>query len=223
MAIATQTNKRTTISTAITSGSATVTLTSAVFVDFTSGYLTFDYDNPALLEVIKCSVSGSTVTITTRGQDGTSAQDHAIGAKVAWNLSKSDLDRVANRTLGYAQVTASQGTFTSETDLTGLAVTVTVPTGGVQIRITGTATFQSSVTGDAVSLVIKEGSTYYQYATVGITTNSSGFKAVAIASFVATAGSHTYKLAALRGVGSGNITMYSDGNQPAFILVENIE
>jgi hypothetical protein len=64
-------------------------LSSAVFTNFTGDFLVIDYDNPSLREVIKCTVTGTSVSSITRAQDGTSAHDHAIGAKVAYNFVPS--------------------------------------------------------------------------------------------------------------------------------------
>src|SRR5436190_11000239 len=75
--------------------------------------------------------------------------------------------------LAYAQVTANQGTFTAETDLTSLTVTVTISAGFAaasrKLRIRGRVMLSSSVTGDVGLLHIKEGATYLDSPQVGIT------------------------------------------------------
>jgi hypothetical protein len=124
-------------------------------------------------------------------------------------------------TLGYAEVVANQGTFTAATDLTGLTATVTVPAGR-RIRITGRVLMLSSVATDEVQLRIMEGGTVLQHAGQ-ITNASSGandFKSEYI--ITPTAGTHTYKLMGLRATGSGNVTMYANAADPAYILVEDI-
>jgi len=63
--------------------------------------------------------------------------------------------------LGYAEVTSSQTGISAETDLTGLAVTVTVPAGR-RIRITGQIQAQSATTSGTVLLRLKEGATVLQ-------------------------------------------------------------
>ena len=65
------------------------TLSSAVFTDFTDDYLVIDYDIPAKTEVIKCSVTGTGISSITRAQEGTTAVEHAIGAKVGYNFVPS--------------------------------------------------------------------------------------------------------------------------------------
>jgi hypothetical protein len=226
MAIASQVNKRTTISTAITSGSTTFTLSSAVFTNFTYGYLVVDYDNPALLEVISVSVSGSTATIVTRAQDGTSAQDHAIGAKVAWILTKSDFDRVANRTLGYAQITSDFTTTTTPTsvDVTGLSVAVTVPIGGARIKITAYAYgfYTSGATGVVTAMAIQEGATVLSQMRRDMELTNSPDVGIVVYTAVATAGAHTYKVTISQN-GAGTLRVQAAPTAPAFILVENIE
>jgi hypothetical protein len=47
-------------------------------------------------------------------------------------------------------------------------------------------------------------------------------KAVCSVILSPSAGSHTYKLTALRAAGTGNITMAANSLAPAFILVEDI-
>lgn len=66
----------------LTTAETSTTLTLGSFSDTTLALLTFDYDVPASKEIIKCSISGSTVTVITRGMDGTSSTNHAAGAKV---------------------------------------------------------------------------------------------------------------------------------------------
>jgi hypothetical protein len=124
-------------------------------------------------------------------------------------------------TLNYAEVVANQGTFTAETDLTGLAVTVTVPAGR-RIRVSASTLMLSSVLTDEVGLIIKEGGTtlrgQQQIANAGSGANSFEPSVVLTPS----AGTHTYKLVGRRANGTGNVTMYASATNPAFILVEDI-
>lgn len=124
-------------------------------------------------------------------------------------------------TLGYAEVTASQGSITSEVDLTGLSVTVTVPAGR-RIRITGDAKFtNTSATGGAI-VRIKEGATPFKdsFAWTGGVAND-GESAHAEVILTPSSGTHTYKLAAQTANG-GTATMAATSAIPAFILVEDI-
>jgi hypothetical protein len=129
----------------------------------------------------------------------------------------------AGQTRGYAEVTADQTNITTLVDLTGLAVTVTVRSGD-RIRITGYATMLSTVTNDVMALYIAEGSTVLAQAYASENAGAASRLATIIASVVLTpsAGSHTYKLQALRNNGSGTITMSANANRKAYILVEQI-
>lgn len=127
-------------------------------------------------------------------------------------------------TLGDAQVTANQGTFTALTDLTGLTVSITVSAAfaaaGRKIKIIGVVRLSSSVTTDTGVLSIREGGTTLQSAVSAPLSSSATVEAVAV--IAPTAGAHTYKLSAARNTGTGNITMVAAGTAPAIILVEAI-
>jgi hypothetical protein len=123
--------------------------------------------------------------------------------------------------IGYAEVTANQGTFTTEVDLTGLSVDVTVAANR-RIRITGSCLMLSSVTTDEVILRIKEGASVLRH-DGQITNAANGANLYHVERILTpSAGAHTYKLTGARTVGTGNVTMYANTNDPAFILVEDI-
>jgi hypothetical protein len=124
-------------------------------------------------------------------------------------------------TLGYSQVTATQGPFTVLTDLTGLTVTVTVGSGR-RIRIIGFAPMQSTVAGDSVDLFIRESGTTLQTATFALNVIGGNFAASVSMVLTPAAGSHTYNLSAQRIAGTGNITMSAAATAPAHIVVEDI-
>jgi hypothetical protein len=124
--------------------------------------------------------------------------------------------------LAYAEVTASQGSIGSpDTDITGLSGTVAVPAGR-RLRIHASAHLTSSVAGDEVDLMILEGSTRLQerVTTIDTATRLESMYSVIVVS--PTAGTHTYKVAARRSVGTGTITMSAAATYPAFILIEDI-
>ena len=128
----------------------------------------------------------------------------------------------AQGTLGYAQVTANQGTFTTPTDLTGLSVAVTL-VAGRRIRVTGQVIFTSTVGNDTAELQIREGATLLQEATATCGAANSGVATVHSSIVLApTAGGHTYKLQGTRNSGTGNISTVANANAIAFILVEDI-
>lgn len=124
-------------------------------------------------------------------------------------------------TLGYAQVTASQGSITTEVDLTGLAVTVTVAAGR-RIRISGYGLFQSTVTDDVCELRIKEGATLLNLWTGTVRPANINKTADAHVILTPSTGSHTYKLTAIRNSGTGTVTFGAAATLPAYILVEDI-
>lgn len=136
------------------------------------------------------------------------------GAIKAENISNNAI------ALGYAQITSN---FTSTSlvgpaDIPGLSVTVNVPTGGRRIKITGYArSVFGSNAGYFYDLQIAEGSTI-----LSLASNSPRVApAIAIASFVPTAGTHTYKIRHSVGA-SANVTTEAAVAYPAFILVEMI-
>lgn len=128
---------------------------------------------------------------------------------------------VAGGVLGYAQVTADQSGITTNTDLTGLAVTVNVMAGR-RIKITAQVYPYSTVDGDTAAAAIEEGATVLcatQYPK--LPTNAAGTLNFSVV-VMPTSGSHTYKLVGWLSVGSGNITFHATATRPAFILVEDI-
>jgi hypothetical protein len=104
-------------------------------------------------------------------------------------------------------------------DLTSLTVAVTVGTTR-RLRITGSVGFTSTV-GDVATVVIKEGATQLNVGQVQVQSAAS-LTVTASVVLTPTSGSHTYKLAARRETGSGNVQMNANATNPAFILVEDI-
>jgi hypothetical protein len=168
---------------------------------------------------VTAHTGGATTATILRGQEGTTAAPH--NSAVAWYHGPvvSDFDSV----LGYAQVTANQGTFTAATDLTGLSVIVTVPYAGHRVRISGSLLIGSSVADDVAQVTIQEGATVLQTRNnlcrpVNVGQGFPNLEAV----IVPTAASHTYKVTAARSAGTGNLTMFAAATFPAFILVEDL-
>lgn len=128
---------------------------------------------------------------------------------------------LAAGTLGYAEVTAAQTGISSETDLTSLAVTVTVVSGR-RIMIRAQCGVDNDTNAGQALARIKEGATYLGLFGV-ITISSSG---VEMASggivLTPTAGSHTYKLTLAKTSGAGTVTMQASAFNAAYILVQDI-
>lgn len=150
-----------------------------------------------------------------------SSASTTFGAGGTISPSAAQVNGWAQGTLGYAQVTASQGSITTEVDLTGLTVTVTL-VAGRRIRLTGLVRAQSTVADDVFRLSIKEGSTLIQAldrimrpANTDVTVDGS----VVINP---SAGSHTYKLTGQRIVGTGTQQVSAATGFIAFILCEDI-
>lgn len=123
--------------------------------------------------------------------------------------------------IGYAQVTTNQGGITTEVDLTGLSVVVTVAADR-RIRITGELLVESSVANDFIRMDIQEGATQLHTAQVRI--GAAGTFEFLSKSVVLTpsAGSHTYKLTLQRASGTGLVQADGGASNPNFILVEDI-
>ncbi len=125
-------------------------------------------------------------------------------------------------TLGYAEVTANQGGITSETDLTGLSVTVTVAANR-RVRITAKTECASNNANDVAAFRIKEGASTLEERTGPVMPLAN--VSVGVDTSVAvtpSAGAHTYKLSLARAVGAGTLTMSAFATRKAYILVEDI-
>ena len=127
----------------------------------------------------------------------------------------------ATSVLGYAQITSSQGSITSLTDVTGLSATVTIPTlnTGQKIKVSAHVHFSVGVANDTMSVRINEGATVLQ--TENITSGGEGTAKPSVI-LTPTAGSHTYKIQAARGSGTGTETVIGASTQPSYIKVEII-
>lgn len=151
-------------------------------------------------------------------------------AAVGEVFNAADAKSIPGGWIGYAEVTANQTISTgTETDLTGLTVTVTVAANR-KIRIRGQGIISRSV-ADGVSVGrIKEGSTelgrWAQHAP-SATTEFDAASGDAVSSpagvFVTpSAGSHTYKLTLQRFSGTGNVVLNAAAGSQAFIMVEDV-
>lgn len=135
----------------------------------------------------------------------------------------STWEPVGGQVLGYAQVTADQGSITTEVDLTNLSVTIAsgVLGGNSRITIEGKADYIPGVADTGFQLRVKEGTTVlnsaYGVGPVGTERNT----VIAEARLTPTAAAHTYKLSGGRHTGTGTITMKASATEPAFIVIES--
>jgi len=131
---------------------------------------------------------------------------------------------LAAGTLGYAQVVANQVTITTNVDLTGLAVTVTVGTAR-RIKISAEIGVGVSNIDTTARIQIQEGATVLQRrdAKPDVSDGTTNLYELG-ASVVLTpaAGVHTYKLTLERVAGTGNVQLGAGTTFPAFIIVEDI-
>lgn len=125
--------------------------------------------------------------------------------------------------LGYAQITSdfTDATSGSDVDVTGLSVTVTTPSGGRRIKITGYCPrlLSSHAAGTLMQMHIKESTTQLQTAGFNTPVTSYGMPISVIYTAVVSAGSHTYKLAIKQGA-AGTMTVSASATLPSFIFVQ---
>jgi hypothetical protein len=125
--------------------------------------------------------------------------------------------------VGYAAKSSNQaGIGATETDITELTVTITVPAGR-QIKLTAGALLDASVVNDFYAPRIKEGTTVLQVAVVQITVIGQGLPWQQSVVISPSAGTHTYKVTMQRigGTGTGSF-LANPSNNPAFLLAEDI-
>lgn len=136
-----------------------------------------------------------------------------------WTLPKN----VAGGVLGYAQVTADQTGITSEVDLTGLSVPVTVGSNR-RIRVTGQGIAGSTADQDGLLGRIKEGAMNLGRWIQADTSHPVNPFILSSGSVILTpsAGAHTYKLSLTRYRGTGSASLTANPEYPASILVEDI-
>lgn len=144
----------------------------------------------------------------------------ADGSVTAAKLSTSAI------TLGYDEITSDFTTTTvgSDVDVTDLAVTVTVPSGGRRVKITAYAYgfYTTATTGTAMFWTLKEGTTTLAFARRDsvVASDQSQF-IMTMYSAVVSAGSHTYKMTVSQ-TQAGTLRVQAGATSPAFILVEMI-
>lgn len=155
------------------------------------------------------STVAARLPVGTNGQRLVAASGETTG--LAWQST----------TLGFAQVTASQGSISSIADLTSLTATVTVPA-GARIKITGFGPMLQASTSSAIAMSIYEGATLLAETTEQVPTATLDQGMEVLSVLTPSTGSHTYKLCARVALGAGAATLNASSTNPAFILVEMI-
>ena len=138
-------------------------------------------------------------------------------------ITDNIIDLHNNGVLGYAEITNIFSTTATPTvtDVTNLAVTVTVPGGGRRIKITVFAEYMNSsaTAGTDIVAYIREGTT--TLTRILANTSTAGYAVPVNMVYVtaATAGSHTYKVSISQNA-AGTLQLVAAATYPAFILVE---
>lgn len=124
--------------------------------------------------------------------------------------------------LGHVIITASQTGIGGETDLTGMAVTISTPANRI-LRIWASVRLDLTTAGDRAVLNIKEVATFLDNLRTSAT--AAGAQPVTVegsALVVApSSGSHTYKLSLTR-IGSGTVDLTASAAEPSFLMVEDV-
>lgn len=124
--------------------------------------------------------------------------------------------------VGYAEVTANQGSITTVTDITGLSVTWDFVSGRAY-KVTAAVQAQSTVADDAVRMEITTtGGTVSTFAQQVARVSATSVTLLRSVVLTGLSGSITRKVRLQRFSGSGTVTMVAAATVPAFLLVEDI-
>jgi hypothetical protein len=181
--------------------------------------------------LVSPSAGSHTYSVTLIRNAGTGSLTHRSNGTIPAKLWVEDItptpapaQGAPSSLLAQAQVTTAQtiGATSTETDLTGLAVTVTVPAGRT-LKITGHSGFQAGVAGDRIVGYIKEGATYQgRYGQEDAQQNLGYMIFDGCTVITPSAGTHTYKLTAQRYGGTGSLLTDNAPDRPGAIYVEDI-
>lgn len=150
--------------------------------------------------------------------DGTDLVNEGTHLNNNWDK----VDLLPQGELGYVINTSQTNiAITTEVDLTGMSVTVTV-TANRRIKITGQQFFSSTVASDVLCLAIKEGTTQLVAMQSSAATGSNGVTLHGSVIITPSAGVHTYKLSGVRVAGSGTMNTAGAPTVPNFLLVEDM-
>jgi len=162
------------------------------------------------------------------------ATSAVIAAKIASNSVETAKIKDANVTAGklatsaifldHVAVTTSQTGITTETDLTNLTSTVTVPAGGRSLEITVyLPAISTTVSGDPVIFSLVKGSDVVQKAYFTVTgAYATGPINIHLLEEAVAAGSYTYKVTAARAAGTASFGVICDVGYPATMDIKLI-
>jgi hypothetical protein len=161
------------------------------------------------------------------GKDGNSFESLPIGANGQILTVASGVPAWESVILGYAEITSNFTTTTvvSVVDVPGLAITVTIPTGGRSIKITASTQCMrsSQAAGGYVDLLIREDTTILGESSFMQAISDWNTPIICIAILtganIPSAGSHTYKVSIDQGAAG---TLLLGASPRAYILVETI-
>lgn len=228
----------TTLSGAINSGASSFQIAASTGWPTGSSYpfvLVIDRGT-ALEERILCaSRSGTTITVSSRGYDGTTGVGHAAGATVEHCLDAvtiSEANQVAadaTRPLGVVfqtAVTSDQGSITSAADLTNLTTGspgVAALSSARRFRITANINVQTGTATEVAQLALLKDGTQLKTASAFLTVASKNATCTLVWEGVpGDTSNHVYKLQLSRQNATGTLTMKASATDPAQLLVEDI-
>lgn len=169
------------------------------------------------------TIYGISVTTGTIGSAALASNSVLTAAIADNNVTASKLATNAI-TLGYAQITSNfvlSSAQTTPTQVTGLTLTVTIPSGGRRVRITGYCATLTCAAGIGILSiwdgVVNSGTQLNQFNVV----NTTGGGVVVEAIVSPAAGSKTYNIGVFNS-GLNNTTVNAGATFPSFILVEVI-
>lgn len=135
-------------------------------------------------------------------------------------LTAADMNLLPGGMVGYVAKGSSQGSITTEADISGLTLTWTAVTDRLYRTTAFTAGILSTVAGDNMIVKITDGSNVLKGCRGSVTAAAAtqGLTVIAVAIETGLSGSTTRKVRCLRNSGTGTLTFEA----PSFLLVEDL-